>query len=471
MPASATKNRRVLNVFILAMFNASIMISLRNLPLVSEFGLSLIFYFFIVALFFLVPSALVSAELASGWPKEGGVYIWVREGLGDRFGFLAIWMQWAHNLSWYPVILSFVAATMAYVISPDLAKNKLFITSIILFGFWGMTLLNYLGIKTSSWFSSLGVILGTIAPGLFIIALGLAWILSGNPIQTPISAEALVPDLSSIGNIVFLAGLFLAFGGLEVSASYAQEVQNPQKNYPRAILIAAVLTFSIFLLGSLAISFVIPKSEISLITGLIEAFYSFFSHYNIEWVLPIMGVLLIVGAVAEVNSWIIGPVKGLHATSLHGNLPPIFQKVNKHDVPTNLLLFQAIIVSITSLVFLYMPNVSSAFWILTAMSAQSYLIMYVLMFIAAIRLHYKKPHVPRAYRVPYEKRGIWIFSCMGIVASVFAILLGFVPPTQLNVGNVYVYSLILLLGLLIISAVPLIIHEFRKPDWIKKTKQ
>ena len=471
MPASATKNRRVLNVFILAMFNASIMISLRNLPLVSEFGLSLIFFFFIVALFFLVPSALVSAELASGWPKEGGVYIWVREGLGDRFGFLAIWMQWAHNLSWYPVILSFVAATMAYVISPDLAKNKLFITSIILIGFWGMTLLNYLGIKTSSWFSSLGVILGTIAPGLFIIALGLAWILSGNPIQTPISAEALVPDLSQVGNIVFLAGLFLAFGGLEVSASYAQEVKNPQKNYPRAILIAAVLTFTIFLLGSLAISFVIPKSEISLITGLIEAFYSFFSHYNIEWLLPIMGVLLIVGAVAEVNAWIIGPVKGLHATSLHGNLPPLFQKVNKHDVPTNLLLFQAIIVSVISLIFLYMPNVSSAFWILTAMSAQSYLIMYVLMFITAIHLHYKKPHVPRAYRVPYEKRGIWIFSCMGIVASVFAILLGFVPPSQLNVGNIYIYSLILLLGLLTISAIPLIIHEFRKPDWIKKIKQ
>ena len=471
MPASATKNRRVLNVFILAMFNASIMISLRNLPLVSEFGLSLIFFFFIVALFFLVPSALVSAELASGWPKEGGVYIWVREGLGDRFGFLAIWMQWAHNLSWYPVILSFVAATMAYVISPDLAKNKLFITSIILIGFWGMTLLNYLGIKTSSWFSSLGVILGTIAPGLFIIALGLAWILSGNPIQTPISAEALVPDLSQVGNIVFLAGLFLAFGGLEVSASYAQEVKNPQKNYPRAILIAAVLTFTIFLLGSLAISFVIPKSEISLITGLIEAFYSFFSHYNIEWLLPIMGVLLIVGAVAEVNAWIIGPVKGLHATSLHGNLPPLFQKVNKHDVPTNLLLFQAIIVSVISLIFLYMPNVSSAFWILTAMSAQSYLIMYVLMFITAIHLHYKKPHVPRAYRVPYEKRGIWIFSCMGIVASVFAILLGFVPPSQLNVGNIYIYSLILLLGLLTISTIPLIIHEFRKPDWIKKIKQ
>ena len=469
MHSSAKKNRRVLNVFVLAMFNASIMLSLRNLPLISEFGLGVIFYFFIVALFFLIPCALISAELASGWPKEGGVYIWVREGLGDRFGFLAIWMQWAHNLSWYPVILSFVAATIAYIISPELAKNKLFITSIILIGFWGMTLLNYLGIKTSSWFSSLGVILGTIAPGLFIIALGFAWMFSGNPIQAPISALALLPDFSRISNIVFLAGLFLAFSGLEVSAAYAQDVKNPQKNYPRAILIAALITFAIFLLGSLAISFVIPKSEISLVTGLIEAFYSFFSHYNIEWVLPIMGVLLVIGAIAEVNAWIIGPVKGLHATSLHGNLPPVFQKVNKHDVPTNLLLFQAIIVSIVSMIFLFMPNVSSAFWMLTAMSAQSYLIMYVLMFIAAIRLRYTKPHVPRAYRVPHAKPGIWIFSCMGIFASIFAILLGFVPPSQLNVGNVYVYFFILLLGLLTMCAIPLIIHEFRKPGWIKKT--
>src|SRR5580704_6908913 len=98
------RHRRVLSIFMLAMLNVSIMASLRNLPLVAEFGLSAIFYFFIVGLIFLVPCALISAELATGWPKSGGVYIWVREGLGDRFGFLAIWMQWVHNIAWYPVI-------------------------------------------------------------------------------------------------------------------------------------------------------------------------------------------------------------------------------------------------------------------------------------------------------------------------------------------------------------------------------
>ncbi|MEK7340245.1 MAG: amino acid permease, partial [Verrucomicrobiota bacterium] len=154
MRSSSDKPRRVLSVFVLAMLNVSIMASLRNLPLVAEFGLSAIFFFFIVALFFLIPCALISAELATGWPKSGGVYIWVREALGDRWGFFAIWMQWIHNVAWYPVILSFVAGTLAYLISPNLSENKFFILSVILLGFWGMTFFNYFGIKTSSWFST-----------------------------------------------------------------------------------------------------------------------------------------------------------------------------------------------------------------------------------------------------------------------------------------------------------------------------
>jgi glutamate:GABA antiporter len=471
MQLPSDKPRRVLSIFVLAMLNVSIMASLRNLPLVAEFGLSAIFYFFIVALFFLIPCALISAELATGWPKSGGIYIWVREALGDRLGFMAIWMQWVHNVAWYPVIMSFIAVTMAYLISPTLAENKFFVLSVILVGFWGMTLLNYLGIKASSWFSTAGVIIGTILPGVFIISLGASWIFGGQPVQTTLSWDAVVPPLTNMSNLVFLAGLFLAFAGLEVSSSYASDVKNPQKNYPRAIVLGAVITFTLFMLGSLSIAVVIPKHEISLVAGLMEAFKAFFEHYHLTWVLPLMAFLLIIGAIAEVNSWIIGPVKGLHATSVHGNLPPLFQKLNRHDVPTRLLLFQAILMSITSLIFLYMPQVSSAFWMLTALSAQSYLIMYILMFIAAIKLRYSKPHVPRAYRVPFQSKGIWLFSCMGILSSCFAIVLCFVPPSNLQVGNKAVYGLLLAAGLIAMCALPLIIHACRKPHWALKPNQ
>ncbi|MCK5642678.1 MAG: amino acid permease, partial [Gammaproteobacteria bacterium] len=418
-----------------------------------------------VAIFFLIPSALISAELATGWSKEGGVYIWVREALGDRWGFFAIWMQWVHNVSWYPVILSFVATTLAYIFNPSLAENKIFVVSIIIVSFWGMTFLNYLGIETSSWFSTIGVIIGTILPGILIITLGITWITQGNPLNITLSFSNVLPEFKSINDFVFLSGLFLAFTGLEVSSAYASEVKDPKRNYPKAIILAAIITFTVFMLGAVAIAVVIPKESISLAAGLMEAFHQFFAFYNLEWILPIVGGLLVIGAAAEVNAWIVGPVKGLYATTNHGNLPPVFHKLNKHNVPVNLLWLQGIIVTFTSLIILQLPTISAAFWILSVMSAQIYRVMYILMFLSALRLNYTKPHVPRAYKVPYGRKGIWLLSILGLISSVFVIFIGFFPPAQLNVGNLVIYETLLFGSLFLMSAIPLFIFKMRKPEW------
>ncbi|MCH9611598.1 MAG: Glutamate/gamma-aminobutyrate antiporter [Chlamydiia bacterium] len=464
-PPSSSNPKRVISVFVLAMFNVSIMASLRNLPLVAEYGYSAIIYFAIVGLFFLIPLALVSAELATGWPKSGGIYIWVREAFGDKAGFFAIWMQWVHNVTWYPAILSFVATTLAYVFFPPIAEHPLYVLLVVLVAFWGMTFLNFMGIKTSSLASTIGVIGGTIVPGCFLIGLGFTWVSMGNPVEITLSKAAISQNFSSINDVVFLGGLFLAFAGLEVSAGYAGEVKDPQKNYPRAIIIAALIVFFLFMLGSLSIAMVIPKENISLVAGLIEALKIFLVKFHIEWMLPILAFLLVVGSIAEVNSWIIGPVKALHTTSNHGNLPPIFQKTNEHGMPTNILIFQAIIVSIATFVFILMPNLSSAYWILSALSTQIYLVMYILMFAAAIRLRYTSPHVPRAYQIPHPHKGIWVVAFIGMIASLFGIILVFIPPAQLHIGSLLFYESFLMIGLAAMIALPLIIHAFKKPEW------
>ncbi|MCB1110435.1 MAG: amino acid permease [Chlamydiia bacterium] len=453
------------------MLNVSIMASLRNLPLVSELGWSMIFFFLAVAILFLVPCALVSAELATGWTKSGGIYVWVREALGDRWGFFSIWMQWVHNVTWYPAILSFVAATLAYIFNPELADNKFFIQAVVLVVFWGMTLINYFGVETSTLVSTIGVIAGTIIPGIFIIGLGVTWVGMGKPIEIPFHADKLIPDFGQLGNLVFLAGLFLSFAGLEVSAGYAGEVKNPQKNFPRAIIIAAIITFLLVMLGALSIGIVIPKAKISLVAGLMEAMKLYLASYHLSWLLPLLATLLVIGAVAEVNSWIMGPVKALHTTSIHGNLPPFFQNLNKHGMPTHLLLFQAIIVTISSFVIVYMPTLSTAYWVLSALSAQMYLVMYVFMFIAAIRLRYSHPHVPRIYRIPHPHKGIWLVSSIGILASLFAIFIGFIPPTGFQIQSLFSYELLLAGGLLVMIAIPLGIYQLRKPSWVPKKHQ
>jgi putative glutamate/gamma-aminobutyrate antiporter len=457
--------RRFLGVFLLALLNLSVMTSLRNLPIVSEYGFGSPFFYLLVALIFLFPAALVSAELATGWSRTGGIYIWVREAFGPGWGFFAVWMQWIHNVTWFPAILSFSATALAYIINPTLAENKVYLISFILAGFWGFTFFNYFGLKTSSWFSAVGVVAGTIIPGFLLIFLGISWLMSGEPMQIQFSYESLIPPMNNIENLVFITGLFLAFGGLEVSAVHAREVREPQKTFPRAILISALLALAIYALGALAIAIMIPKEKISLVGGLMEAFSLFLGHFHLSWLFVPLGLMIILGAVGELNAWIIGPVRALHATSKHGDLPPVFQKLNKHGMPMNLLFFQGVIVTMAAFVFLFMPSASSAFWILSAMSAQLYLIMYFLMFLAAIKLRYSHPHVVRTYRIPYHMPGIWFVGTLGALSSLFAFGIGFVPPGQLKVGSLVFYESFLFGGILLMALIPILIYKFKNPSW------
>ena len=460
--------RRFLNVFLLAMLNLSVMASLRNLPIIAEYGLESAIFYFIVALVFLFPAAMISAELATGWSETGGIYIWAREAFGPGWGFFAVWMQWIHNATWFPAILSFSATALAFLFNPALANNKIFLLCVVLIGFWGFTIFNYFGLKTSTWFSTIGVIAGTIIPGVLIIALGLHWIGTGHPLAIDISWKGMVPKSAGIQDLVFLTSLFLAFGGLEVSAVHAGEVKNPQKSFPRAIAIAAGIALVLYVVGALSIAIMIPQEQISVISGLMEAFHLFFTNMGVAWLIIPIGLMIILGAVGELNAWIIGPIRAMHATTKHGDLPPFFQKLNRHGMPSHLLLFQAIVVTLVSFVFLLMPSASSAFWILSAMSVQLYLLMYIVMFLAAIKLRYSHPHIKRTYKIPFKMHGIWWIASIGTISSVFAFFVGFIPPAQLDVGSLWFYEGFLIFGIFVMCLVPYLIYHFRKPSWKPK---
>ena len=421
-----------LGVFVLAMMNVAIIASLRALPMMAKEGFSLIFFFATAAIIFLIPTALVSAELATGWSKRGGVYLWVKEAFGQRWGFLAIWLQWIQNVIWYPTVLSFAAATLAYLFNPDLAGNKLYTLLVILGVYWGATFVSLRGIKTAGWLSTFGVIGGTLLPGAVIIILGFLWMSGGKTPQISMTLKDIVPDMSSLRNIVFLAGVLLTYAGMEVSAVHAQEVENPQKNFPKAIFLATLIILTIFILGSLSIAIVVPQANISLTAGLMEAFTDFFNAYHMREIIPLVALLITIGALGQVTAWIVGPSKGLFATAKEGDLPPFFQRVNKNGVPVNLLIVQGLIVTVLSMVFLFMPDVSSSYWILTAMTVQLYLLMYNLLYAAAIKLRYSEPDVPRAYKIPGGNMGMWLVAGLGILGALFAIFIGFFPPAQLK---------------------------------------
>ncbi|MCI5053155.1 MAG: amino acid permease [Simkaniaceae bacterium] len=459
--------QRTLNVFLLTMINLATILSIKNWPFTAGLGLASIFYIGLGALIFFIPVALVAAELATGWPERGGVFAWVKEGLGHKWGFLAIWLLWVENVVWYPTILSFIAGSLAYLIDPELASNNIYAFGVIFVVYWAATLANLKGMKASSWISTFGMIVGTLIPGGIIILLGFYWLGTGQPHQLQFSWDGLVPDLSNFSQLAVLAGIALGFGGIEMPAVHARDVINPQRNYPRAIFLSATIIIILSVLGSLAIAAVVPPDRINLLSGSVEAISVFLTKYNLSWAIPILALLMAIGAIGGMSTWLAGPPKGLLAAAQAGDLPPFLHKVNKHDMPSNMMITQGIIVSALAMVFLFFPSVNTSFWILIAMSAQLYLVMYALMFIAAIRLRYKKPDVPRAYRVPGGNVGMWIVSGIGLLASVFFFLLAFVPVEQAAIDNVLFYEAFLIIGIAIFCYLPFLILKFKRSSWLE----
>ena len=449
-------SKKVLKTFQLVMINVIAVDSLRTLPFSAELGFSLVFFYLLAGLCFFIPSALVSAELGTGWPSTGGIYVWVREAFGKRLSLCIIWLNWIYNVVWYPTILALIAGTITYFFNPEFAQNKLYMASMILVLFWSATIVNLFGMKLSSFISSLGAVIGTILPMLFIIILGFIWFGGKELNQIDFSWHAFFPDLTHTGNLPILSTVLFGLLGLEMSATHAAEMKNPKKDYPKAIFISASIILTTIILSSLAIAIVVPHQKLNLVTGILQAFFIFFQDYHMTWMGPIVAAVVILGGLSSVSAWIIGPTKGLMVAAKDGSFPPFIGKKNTHGAPSNVLIFQGIIVSILCLVFVLMPTVNSSFWLLSQITAQLALIVYLALFASGIRLRYKKGNIHRTFSIPGGKFfGIWAIGMLGILSCIIVFCLGFIPPTQVGIGDVFIYELVLIGSIVIATILPL----------------
>ena len=210
-------SNRVLSLFMLAMMNPALVVGLEGFPTMAEFGLSLVTWYLIFGLLYFIPVGLVAAELGVGFPREGGVYEWVREALGVRWAFTASWMQWIQIVVWYPSVLLVCALAAADMIDPTLSQSKWFTIPIIVGTFWGSTLLNLFGIQLSGLITSLCLWVGTFIPTVLAIGFAAWWLFDGQASQIPLEPEGLVPDVSSLGKIAIAMTLFSFLSGLEVN--------------------------------------------------------------------------------------------------------------------------------------------------------------------------------------------------------------------------------------------------------------
>ncbi len=457
------KAPKIMNLFTLMMVTSAFNISLRNLGMISTMKMQMLFFAALALLIFYLPIAMVSAELATGWPKMGGIAIWVKEAFGKKMGFLAIWLQWIYMNIAVIAMLYFISGTFSFVFDPKLVENKIYLISMTLLLIWSFTFFNLKGLKISTEISMTFFLIGVLIPAIIIITLGLIYVLKGKPIQidATFNVQNYLPDFHFTSLVILLA-FMRTFGGIEGSSVHANNVENPKRDYPIAIGFAVILSLLINVLGSLTLAFVIPQKEISLIGGVMNAFTIYLDKYNLKYLVPLLGLCVAIGQTGGFSTWLAGPVRGLLETAQEGELPPFFQKVNKNNMPRNLMILQACLISITSSTFLLVSsNVNTSFWISVALSMMIYVTMYFLMILSCLYLRYKKPEVHRTFKVPL----IWIVSIIGMAAMVFAFFIALTPPIQLPTENYKKYVVVIVVFITIIFLVPLIIHSLKKPSW------
>lgn len=432
-------------------------------PTFATSKMNLVFYLLVGGGLWFIPVALCSAEMATveGWEK-GGLYTWVSNTLGRKWGFAAIFFQWFQITVGFVTMIYFILGALSYALDwPDLNTNvwlKLIGTLVI---FWLITISQFGGTKNTAKIAKVGFFIGILGTGVLLFVLSIIYIAQGNPLKVSFGADAWIPNFTEVNTLVVFVSFILAYAGIESSASHVKDIENPGKNYPKAILMLVILTILLDTLGGVTVAATIPQDHLSLNTGVIQA-YSFLIHYfgGREWLVRVIAVIICLGVIAEIATWVVGPSTAMLEAAKNGLLPRKMKKVNKHNVPINIVLIQGVVVSIWATVLtLGGGGANLSFFVAMALTVCIYLVAYVLLFLSYIKLVRKKDNLTRSYQIPGGKRVKICVAITGLLVSVFAFFISFFPPNDVGYGKGGTYLSILVISWLIILFIPFLIYK------------
>jgi amino acid transporter len=463
--AQALSGRRIFGTLSLGVFTFSFIANVNGVPALAEYGLASVAFYALAVIGLLAPTALVASELGAAWPRTGGIYVWAREAFGPRIGFLVIWLEWSNYVIAFPALMTTLAVEATYGFDQGLGDDRGFVVAVIVAATTVTTWLALLGVRLQRNLTAFAVVTGTLLPALALMVLAVVYLAEGRNAQIDFTARGLVPDVGNVETAVFASTAFLMFAGIEISAVHGGDVRNPGRTVPRANAIAASLCLMLFIPVTLAIAIVVPKNELNVVSGLMEAFDRFLDSFDLGWLVPVFGLLLVVGLGASLVQILGGPARGLMVAARDGHLPPSMQRSNARGMPTTILAAQAVVNVTLALLFVLMPSIQDAWWALLIAQTQLTLILYVILFATAVRLRRSRAEVARPFRIPGGLPGLYVVCGVGTVCCSLVVALGFIPPEELDVSVPgYVAGMAAAVGGVI--ALPFVIGAFRKPDWL-----
>lgn len=401
-------------------------------------GLGAIPMWVILMFIFFVPQALMCAELASSYPNDGGLAYWVKVAYGTKYGFLVSWMHWTALIFWFASFLTFFSVNATYMIGrPDLANNKLLVLVMSIIIIWVLSIASMKGMEFGKYFTSVGS-LGSTVPTVCLIVLSFLAIvfLKKAPSASVFTVANLTPKLN-MNSLVAISSIMFAYTGAQLAANFISEMENPQKNYPRAICTAAAIIGVLYAIGSIAMTMLLPTSEIQSSTGTLDALMRACQLLGIPSVfVQVIAFGIALSVLGALVLYIAQPTKMLFGFVEPGVFSKKITQVNEHGIPTRAVIFQAILISALLAGVSYLPGVEAIYNALVTMTALTTLFPYVLLFLAYGKIKREKEDIPGLYVMTKNKKLASVVTYAVTALCIFAIICSALPimgSTQENI--------------------------------------
>lgn len=431
-----------------------------GLVIMAAYGIQSIFYYALVIILFFIPSTLVCTEMGSAWPQEGGYYFWMKRIFGGRLANISLWLQWLGIILSFPVILAYVANLVAFSTYPSLAHNGVFIYIVAAIITIMAVIVSLLGIRMTFWISAAASLFGSIIPVTLIIVFSLIWLAMGHDPKAFDQSHHIVPSFSGWQQFSLLGATIFMFAGIEVAAYYMRFVKNARKKYPLAISIATIILILMSVLGTLAISVLVPADARSIVAGLFQAFNNFLTAVNMHWLIYIIFGMMFIGFMGVIANYLAATSQGLLVAAKDHFLPQWLTALNRFYVPYRIVVLQGVVTLLMGLLFLS-KTVHSAYWQIEAIIGVGTSIRYTVFFIGGILMKYRFPSLERPLRVPGGVVGMWVVCCSGIAMCLFAGVMTFVPKAS-YAGALWPFEILLVVGTVFSLIVPYAIGEYSR---------
>ncbi len=423
---------RALKTRDIVLFNVAAIVGMRWVALAAANGPSSLFLWVLAAVVFFIPQGFAVTALATAIPEEGGLYVWTSRAFGKRQGFLAGWLYWASNITYFPTLTLSTVVFALYIFgtrfasleqSPAYAAGASLVLLAIALAF------NIVGMKTGKWVQNIGGLAQWLPSGALLLVGILALVRSGS--ATPMPAASLMPNFMALPTILFFANLCFGFAGLELAPTMAGEVVDPCRTFPRAIVISGVTIAACYLLGTISILWALPLSEVSIISGVNQAITKAGAKQGLPWLGAPVALLMTLAGLGGIGAWLIATARLLFCGGLDKYLPPIFAKTHpKWKTPWFAMVFQAAFSAVFILAATQGDSVKNAYLKLVNATLIVYFLPYLYMFASAIRLRDEISQQPRAIPVPGGAGGSLFWNGLGFLTTAVAIVLALIPPAD-----------------------------------------